>query len=61
MSEVKICPKCGSVMIRGNYLSGYGAARLVKMGDLRGDKVIPFYCENWGYIELFKKMEEKKG
>jgi predicted nucleic-acid-binding Zn-ribbon protein len=55
MSEVKTCPKCGNVMKRGDYLAGYGAARLVKIGDLRGDKVIPFYCENCGYIELYNE------
>ena len=60
MCEVKKCPKCDNVMKRGDYLSGYGAVRLVKIGDLRGDKVIPFYCENCGYIELYneKKVRE---
>ena len=27
----------------------------MKFGDLRGDKVIPFYCKNCGYIELYNE------
>ena len=61
MNEVKNCPKCGNLMKRGDYLSGYGAARLVKSGDVRGDKVIPFYCENCGYIEFYNEKNLKKG
>jgi hypothetical protein len=45
----------GNEMIRTDYLSGYGAVRLMKFGDLRGDKVIPFYCKNCGYIELYNE------
>jgi len=59
-SEVKQCPKCGGEMGEGKYVSGYGAARLVKHRDLRGDKIIPFYCKNCGFIELYKKMKKKK-
>jgi predicted nucleic-acid-binding Zn-ribbon protein len=60
MNEVKTCPKCGSAMKRGNYLADYSATRLIKMGDLRGDKVIPFYCENCGYIELYNEKRVKR-
>jgi predicted nucleic-acid-binding Zn-ribbon protein len=59
VSEVKKCPKCGGDMQKADYLSGYGAARLVKFGDIRGDKVIPLYCTKCGYIELYRKMKEK--
>jgi len=31
-----------------------------KKGDVFGDKIIPFYCKNRGYIELYKEMKEKK-
>jgi predicted nucleic-acid-binding Zn-ribbon protein len=47
-------------MKQASYLSGYGAARLMKPGDLRGDKVIPFYCENCGYIEFYNEKNLKK-
>lgn len=35
---IKRCPKCGNEIVRTDYLSGYGAVRLVKFGDVRGDK-----------------------
>lgn len=25
----------------------------MKEGDLAGDKIVPFYCEKCGYIELY--------
>jgi predicted nucleic-acid-binding Zn-ribbon protein len=59
MYPVKICPKCGGPMEAADYLSGYGAVRLVKFGDLRGDKVIPFFCKNCGYIELYNEKNVK--
>lgn len=53
MSEVKKCPECGGEMEQGDYLRGYAqAVRLIKYGDFRGDKVIPFYCKNCGFIKL---------
>jgi predicted nucleic-acid-binding Zn-ribbon protein len=33
---------------------------LSKKGDWYGDKVIPFYCKNCGYIELYKGMKERR-
>jgi predicted nucleic-acid-binding Zn-ribbon protein len=59
MTESKRCPKRGNEMVRTDYLSGYGAVRLVKFGDVRGDKVIPFYCKNCGYIELYNEKNLK--
>ena len=46
-------------MEAADYLSGYGAARLVKFGDVRGDKVVPFYCKVCGYIELYNEKNVK--
>jgi predicted nucleic-acid-binding Zn-ribbon protein len=60
LTVTKICPKCGGEMVSEDYLSGYGAVRLVKFGDIRGDKVIPFYCKNCGYIELYNEKNLKK-
>ena len=59
LTVTKIGPKCSSEMVP-DYLSGYGAVRLVKFGDIRGDKVIPFYCKNCGYIELYNEKNLKK-
>ena len=62
-SDVKKCPKCGGEMEKGKGLAGgYGVVRYLKMGDrLRGDKTIAFHCRNCGYIEIYKKMKEKRG
>ena len=59
MYQPKVCPKCGGEMAVGDQLSGYGPVRLVKFGDLRGDKVIPFYCKYCGYIELYNEKNLK--
>jgi predicted nucleic-acid-binding Zn-ribbon protein len=61
MSEVKKCPECGGEMEQGDYLREVtGPVRLIKYGDFRGDKVIPFYCKNCGFIKLYREMKEKK-
>lgn len=54
MSEAKKCPKCGTEMKRTRLVS-YGPVRLVKIDDLVGDKVISFYCEKCGYVELYNE------
>jgi len=47
-------------MVRTSYLAEtVGAVRLVKFGDMAGDKVIPFYCRNCGYIELYNEKNLK--
>jgi len=63
MSEFRKCPKCGYTMKAVSHLVGHGrAVRLVKFGDLYGDKVIPSYCEKCRYIELYneKNVETKQ-
>ena len=47
-------------MAEGDQLSGYGPVQLVKTGDLRGDKVVPFYCKTCGYIELYNEKNLQK-
>jgi predicted nucleic-acid-binding Zn-ribbon protein len=59
MYQTKNCPKCGGPLEAADYLSGYGAVRLVKFGDVRGDKVVPFYCKSCGYIELYNEKNVK--
>jgi predicted nucleic-acid-binding Zn-ribbon protein len=52
------CPKCGNQMERGNL--GYSGRTalpftILKKGDFIGDKIVPIYCKNCGYIELFNE------
>ena len=64
--EVKNCPKCGGEMEEGERITSFArgwipqAVTFAKKIDIRGDKIIPFYCKKCGYIELYKKMKEKK-
>lgn len=61
-SQAKKCPKCGGDMAAGDARvshSAYGL-RLAKFGDIVGDRIIPFYCTECGYIELYKEMKKKK-
>jgi len=53
------CRECGGEMEEGDILATYGgvAARFRNYGEFRGDKVVPFYCKNCGYIELYKRKE----
>jgi predicted nucleic-acid-binding Zn-ribbon protein len=64
MSEVKKCPRCGGEMEGGRSLiathAHFWEVLLSKKGDWYGDKVIPFFCKNCGYIEIYKEMKEKK-
>lgn len=56
------CPKCGGEMEKGARITGYLtiAVRFTKKSDLKGDMIIPFYCTDCGYIELYKEMKQKK-
>jgi len=58
-SEVKKCPKCDGEMARGKRLVGYVRITLAKKDDIFGDNIIPFYCKNCGYIELYKEIKQK--
>jgi predicted nucleic-acid-binding Zn-ribbon protein len=60
MSEVKKCPKCGGEMEKGRDLRGYGSLTLRKSGDWFGDMIIPLYCKNCGFIELYNRKYIKK-
>ena len=58
MQEIKKCPKYGSQMEKGISLGSVmghpvGGTTIVKKGDFVGDKNVPFYGKNCGYIELF--------
>jgi predicted nucleic-acid-binding Zn-ribbon protein len=58
MQESMKCPKCGSQLEKGSL--GYSGRTalpftILKKGDFIGDRIIPFYCKNCGYIELFSE------
>ena len=59
------CPKCGGDMVIGDRLVPVPShvaviVTLAKRGDIWGDDIVPYYCENCGYIELYKKMKGTK-
>jgi predicted nucleic-acid-binding Zn-ribbon protein len=61
MSEVKKCPKCGGEIVEGEFLKNIPKVTIFpKKGRRRFDRVIPFYCKNCGFIEVYKEMREKK-
>jgi len=52
----KKCSKCGGALVEEKLWS-YGGIRIGKKDSLigwMGDKIRSFYCENCGYIELYK-------
>jgi len=61
MSEVKKCPKCGKMMVKGsaeNLGLAFGCTRTEpkKPEDLPADRVQPYYCDNCGFMEFYKKL-----
>ncbi len=64
MSEVKKCPKCSGIMVRGlgeNLGLAFGCTRTEpkKPEDLPADRVQPYYCGNCGYMEFYKKLNSE--
>lgn len=66
-NEVKKCFKCGGEMEEGgNLFVSYmffvysDVSLRKKRQHFFGDNIVPFYCKNCGYIELYKEMKEKK-
>ena len=67
MGEAKTCPKCGGEMEKAYFLKAssfiFDAKEVYIATNRRGgvgDKMIPFYCKKCGFIELYRKMEDKK-
>jgi len=62
--EVKKCPKCGEEMEEGRSLNTRYLLGSLDVSFTRkktfwwGDKIIPFYCKNCGFIELYKEMKK---
>jgi len=63
-SEVQKCPKCGGEMAEASRLVAHtrllAGVSLAKKGDILGDRIIPYYCKNCGYIEFYKEMKGRK-
>jgi predicted Zn-ribbon and HTH transcriptional regulator len=58
VSEVKKCPKCNAEMVQGEFLKNLPKiAVFSKDGSRRFDRVIPTYCKNCGFIEIYKEMK----
>lgn len=56
-SHVEKCPKCGGEMKSGSVTASF---RILKSGDLQGDKLSAFYCRDCGFIELYKEPSTKE-
>jgi len=56
-SDAYKCPKCGGEMKFGTTS---GQFRILKPGDMMGDRTNVFYCQNCGFIELYKEPSTKE-
>jgi predicted nucleic-acid-binding Zn-ribbon protein len=59
MSEVKKCPKCGGEMVEGEFLKNIPKVTSFPKKGRSWDRVIPTYCKNCGFIEIYKEMKKK--
>jgi len=61
MSEVKKCVRCGGELIEEGRLIArtrvLAGVSLAQKGDIVGDRIIPYYCRECGYIEFYKEMK----
>jgi predicted RNA-binding Zn-ribbon protein involved in translation (DUF1610 family) len=60
MNDDKKCPKCGRTMVGDRRLASYTEITLKKEEEYIGDSVLPFYCPDCGYIELYREEENKR-
>lgn len=53
------CSKCGSLMLEDKHLRALGSfeVELVTAVEFLGDKLKVLYCENCGYVELYRKKK----
>ena len=58
MSRLEKCPKCGGEMVQGEFLKNL-PKMVVFSGEGRRslDRVIPTYCKNCGFTEIYKEMK----
>lgn len=55
--EVAECPKCGGKMESGEVRADF---RILKQGDLYGDRTHALYCRDCGFVELYKEASSKE-
>jgi len=55
--QVDKCPKCGGEMKSGRPSQDF---RILKEGDLVGDRAEAFYCQECGFVELYKEPSMKE-
>lgn len=54
------CPKCNSNMNTDKHLHALGCeVELVRGGAFRDERIETRYCENCGYIELYRIAKNK--
>jgi predicted nucleic-acid-binding Zn-ribbon protein len=60
--EPKKCPKCGAVFSRAKSNNSFMQLFTQDSFPMRGfgDNIVPFYCTNCGYIELYSEKYLKK-
>lgn len=51
------CPKCGGAMASGTVS---GNLRILKQGDLVGDRADVLYCRDCGFVELYKEPSTRE-
>ncbi len=50
-----LCPKCGAQMQEDRHFQALGSeVELASKDAFLGDKLKVFYCEDCGYIELYR-------
>ncbi len=55
--ETRKCPKCGGQMGLGRVTGDF---RIIKEGDLVGDRTSVIYCKRCGYVEFYKEASTKE-
>jgi predicted nucleic-acid-binding Zn-ribbon protein len=57
MKQVGKCPKCSGEMRSGRPSQDF---RILKEGDLVGDRAEVLYCEYCGFVEFYKEPSSKE-
>jgi predicted Zn-ribbon and HTH transcriptional regulator len=60
MSEVKKCPKCNGEMVQGGFLKNLPKVIVFPKESRRSlNRVIPTYCRECGFVEIYKEVKEQ--
>ena len=55
--EPNKCPKCGGEMKSGTTSGDF---RILKQGDMVGDRANALYCSDCGFVELYKEPSTRE-